>query len=98
MSLDKPIEHVIERERVIEREDFTLAFTELIRELMQDNGVSRKELAKKLTKLWGYKIKETHVDILLNGEDMNGDDLDVGYMSDIALVLGYRLKLSATKL
>jgi hypothetical protein len=83
-----------EEKCIFEQEGFILEFTELICKLMEDKRVSRKELAKRLSKLYGHKAKEEYVNEVLDGDGLT----NITEMSDIAFVLGYKLQLAATKL
>ena len=67
-----------------EAERLILEASELILETMEQNGVTRSYLAKKIGKTKG------HVSQLLDGER----NMTLRTLAEIAYVLGYRVKLS----
>ena len=67
-----------------EAERLILEASELILETMEQNGVTRSDLAKKIRKTKG------HVSQLLDGEQ----NMTLRTLAKIAYVLGYRVELS----
>ena len=67
-----------------EAERLILEASELILETMEQNGVTRSDLARKIRKTKG------HVSQLLDGER----NMTLRTLAEIAYVLGYRVKLS----
>jgi transcriptional regulator with XRE-family HTH domain len=73
--------------RLFAQEDLILEVTETICELLENEKISRKELADRLGKTKGF------VSQLLNG----GRNLTLRTVADILHVLGYRASLTAHK-
>lgn len=77
-----------ERRRVFEREALSLGVSELICELMEDKGLSKTELAKKIGS------SKSHVSQLLNGSR----NMTVHTLSDLGYALGHKMLVTAVPL
>jgi len=77
-----------EFQRLFAQEDLILEVTETICELLENEKISRKELADRLGKTKGF------ISQLLNG----GRNLTLRTVADILHVLGYKVALKADKL
>lgn len=73
--------------RLMDQEDLIMEVTETLCELLEKEGVSRKELADRLGKSKGF------VSQLLNG----GRNLTLRTVADILHVLGYKVTLTPHK-
>jgi transcriptional regulator with XRE-family HTH domain len=76
-----------EYKRLLAQEELIMEVTELLCQLLEKEGVSRRDLAKRLNRSKGF------VSQLLNG----GRNLTLRTVADIAAALGYRLVLTAEK-
>jgi len=79
--------HDPEFRKLLAEEELILEFTETICDLLEEENVSRKELADRLGKTKGF------VSQLLNG----GRNLTLRTVADILHVLGYKVKFSPYK-
>jgi cyanate lyase len=73
------------RARIFNQEHLLAEITELICKMMQRQGVTRRELARRLDKIDGQ------VDAILNGETV----LTVQQVADVFTVLGLELRIAA---
>jgi transcriptional regulator with XRE-family HTH domain len=78
----------LEFARLVAQEDLIIEVTETLCELLEKEGISRKELADRLGKTKGF------ISQLLNG----GRNLTLRTLADILHVLGYKVALKPEKL
>lgn len=82
-ELDLPAD--LEYKFLINQEELVLEVTELLHKLIKDGAVERSELASLL-----------NIDRKVLLAQLKRDDMSLRLLADIALILGYRIEISAT--